>query len=432
MAATGTDDINLAPENDHDDDNQDNVDLDANDDGTGDATAQANVPAAPGGGGNRPTNFNLRVEQNKIPEFFGAKSKDTISAADFIQRLEDLAKTNRWTDAQTYHHFANSLRNPPQEWLSSIVDWNMDENFRLVWSDFKDLFKQEYAVQTNDKLILEGLSNLAMKSNETTNKLLTRITRTTRVVRESFDEYDAKIPYPHNNINGGISNNAFRRFLRQYDTMWINFFKMNLFKAALTPELRSVVAQQEQETITIKRMYQVATTAQRELKGKGPALVNEVREEEPTAESKTDDVAAFNRQGGARPRNNQAGGQNRGNYNSGQGGYQAGSGRGAGNSGSGSNNNRNSKYCYFCKIQGHQQEECRKRMKENKPCRDAQGRYYWPKVYFMEESDAKAINSIDHEEETSQDTFHIAGFKTSTRNTNTRTAALPPQFSGFQ
>ncbi len=56
-----------------------------------------------------------------------------------------------------------------------------------------------------------------------------------------------------------------------------------------------MVAQQEQDTITIKKMYQVATTAQRELKGKGPALVNEVREEEPLAESEIDDVAAFNR-----------------------------------------------------------------------------------------------------------------------------------------
>jgi hypothetical protein len=37
-----------------------------------------------------------------------------------------------------------------------------------------------------------------------------------------------KILYPHNDINGGISNAAFRRFLRQYDAMWINFFKMNL------------------------------------------------------------------------------------------------------------------------------------------------------------------------------------------------------------
>jgi hypothetical protein len=278
MATTGGDDINLAPENDHDDDTvgNDNVDLDGHDDGTGDTTAQANVPAAPGRG-NGPTNFNLRVEQNK--------SKDTISAADFIRILEDLAKTNQWMDAQTYHHFANSLPNPALEWLSSIVNWNTDKNVRLVWSDFKDLFKQEYAVQTNDKLILEGLLNLAMKPNEMTNELLT--TRTTQVIRESFDEYDAKILYPHNEVNGGISNNSFRRFLRQYDAMWIIFFKMHLFKAALTPELRLVVAQQEQETITIKKMYQVATTAQQELKGKGPALVNEVREEEIPTENET-------------------------------------------------------------------------------------------------------------------------------------------------
>ncbi len=40
-----------------------------------------------------------------------------------------------------------------------------------------------------DRLVL---SNLAMKPNETTNELLTRITWTTRVIRESFDEYDAK------------------------------------------------------------------------------------------------------------------------------------------------------------------------------------------------------------------------------------------------
>ncbi len=107
----------------------------------------------------------------------------------------------------------------------------------MVWSEFKDLFKQEYAIQTNDKLILEGLSNLAMKPNETTNELLTRITRTTRVIRETFDKYEAKIPHPLNDINGGISNRTFEAFLRQYNAMWINFFKMNLFNAALTPEL---------------------------------------------------------------------------------------------------------------------------------------------------------------------------------------------------
>ncbi len=72
-----------------------------------------------------------------------------------------------------------------------------------------------------------------MKPSETTNELLTRITRTTRVNWESFDEYDAKIPYQHNDINGGISNATFQTFLRQYDAMWVNFFKMNLLKQLL-------------------------------------------------------------------------------------------------------------------------------------------------------------------------------------------------------
>jgi hypothetical protein len=58
-------------------------------------------------------------------------------------------------------------------------------------------------------------------------------------------------------------------------------------------------------------------------------------------------------------------------------------------------------------------------MKENKPCRDAQGRYYWPKIYFLEENDAKAVSSIDHEGETTQDPFHIAELSTSNRNSNT-------------
>jgi hypothetical protein len=91
MTTTGGDNINIAQDQDHDNDDH-NIDLDGNDDDTGDATGTATTGGAPGGNG--PTNFNLRVEQNKIPEFFGAKSKDTISTADFIRRLEDLAKTN--------------------------------------------------------------------------------------------------------------------------------------------------------------------------------------------------------------------------------------------------------------------------------------------------------------------------------------------------
>jgi hypothetical protein len=71
-------------------------------------------------------------------------------------------------------------------------------------------------------------------------------------------------------------------------------------------------------------------------------------------------------------------------------------------------------------------------MKENKPCRDAQGRYYWPKIYVMDDNDAKTVSSIDHEEETRQHSGRLAEISNAHNSPNTRTAALSPDYSGFQ
>ncbi len=61
--------------------------------------------------------------------------------------------------------------------------------------------------------------------------------------------------------------------------------------------------------------------------------------------------------------------------------------------GPGNNSNGNRKYHFYCKIQNHTQEECFKRIRENKLCKDKQGRAYWPKVYINKESDTKRSNS---------------------------------------
>ena len=71
-------------------------------------------------------------------------------------------------------------------------------------------------------------------------------------------------------------------------------------------------------------------------------------------------------------------------------------------------------------------------MKENKPCRDAQGRYYWPKIYVMDDNDAKAVSSIDHEDVTVQNSDHLTETSSAHKSLNTRTAALSPHYSGFQ
>jgi hypothetical protein len=35
--------------------------------------------------------------------------------------------------------------------------------------------------------------------------------------------------------------------------------------------------------------------------------------------------------------------------------------------------------CWYCNIPGHRQEECRKRIKDGKPCTELDGSTYWPK-----------------------------------------------------
>jgi hypothetical protein len=81
MALVGGDNIQVHQDND--DHDKGNVNAGNATDQDGDATGTAAATGVAGGTGT--TNFNLWVEQNKIPEFFGTKSKDMISAADFIR-----------------------------------------------------------------------------------------------------------------------------------------------------------------------------------------------------------------------------------------------------------------------------------------------------------------------------------------------------------
>jgi hypothetical protein len=54
------------------------------------------------------------------------------------------------------------------------------------------------------------------------------------------------------------------------------------------------------------------------------------------------------------------------------------------NSNPGNNSNRNKMTCIFCQKQGHQQEECRKRINSNQPCLDSNSKPFWPKINMTE------------------------------------------------
>jgi hypothetical protein len=342
------------------------------------------VPTPPAAAAAGQTTLAFKVEQSKIPEYFGQKGKDNITGIVFIRKIEDLARTNRWTDTTTYANVANNLKGFARKWLFATVemlDWALAQ---LTWTNLKPRFQRQFATQTDEKMIMEGLSNLAMKPGESTGELLARITSTMVIIKESYASYENKPPAPANfDVNNGFTMPVCRRWKDDVLNNTQQFLKMQLFRAALTPELRKVLAQRNPNNMTLDDMYQIATDTQREA---GPKIKQAVAAVQPDNEE--EEIAAFQKRKNknfSQKKNTSYATSNATNKT----GYKGYSNNYKSNSGPGNNASRNGKYCFYCKLQNHTQDECFKRIREKKPCRDRQGRAYWPRVYLTENSDAQ-------------------------------------------
>jgi hypothetical protein len=341
-------------------------------------------PAAGAAGAAGQTTLAFKVEQSKIPEYFGQKGKDNITAIVFIRKIEDLARTNRWTDATTYANVANNLKGFAREWLfatTEMLDWTPAQ---LTWTNLKPRFQRQFATQTDEKMIMEGLSNLAMKPGESTGELLARITNTMVIIKESYASYENKPPAPANfDVNNGFTMPVCRQWKDDVLNNTQQFLKMQLFRAALTPELRKVIAQRDPNNMTLDDMYQITTDTQREA---GPKIKQAIAAVHP--EKEEEEIAAFQKRKNKNFNQKKSSSYTASNATT-RTGYKGYSNKYTSNAGPGNNTNRNGKYCFYCKLQNHTQDECFKRIREKKPCRDRQGRAYWPRVYVTENSDSQ-------------------------------------------
>jgi hypothetical protein len=96
---------------------------------------QQNVPAS------AQTMLAFKVEQSKVPEFWGQKAKDTVSAIIFIRKIDDLARTNNWNNTTSYANVANALKGFVHDRLFAnveMLDWEGDQ---LTWTNLKTRFQ---------------------------------------------------------------------------------------------------------------------------------------------------------------------------------------------------------------------------------------------------------------------------------------------------
>jgi hypothetical protein len=52
-----------------------------------------------------------------VPDYWGQKAKDTVTAIVFIWMIDDLAWTNNWNDTTAYANVANALKGFARDWI---------------------------------------------------------------------------------------------------------------------------------------------------------------------------------------------------------------------------------------------------------------------------------------------------------------------------
>jgi hypothetical protein len=336
---------------------------------------QINVPHAQAVQG--PNGLQLRFEKAKLPEFWGQKDKDSIAAAEFAKRIDWNVQANGWTDEEAYSNFGMALRGSADIWLESMITLQKIEGARARWSIIKPFFKAEFAIQNDDKLILDGLAHMAMKKTENVRDYFGRLNKTNNIIMEGKCHYTLLPPKPVVQANGFLDTAEVDAYYDIRDKAIGEFYLLNLFRAGLPTELKRVINLQSLNELDLYNAVKLAT------------IESLSREEAKTSshvfaiEDDTEDAVDAVNYRPQKSSNQASRGQNRnfrGNRGSSSNRGNPYSWRNPNQQQPGSNSNRNKQICVFCKIPNHRQEECRKRINANKPCLDTNGHPFWPKV----------------------------------------------------
>jgi hypothetical protein len=162
------------------------------------------------------TNVMLKQEIVKIPEFFGKKSKDTVTAQEFISRIDECQVSNDWNNTMTFANFWLCLCGEAEEWLSSTVCHLKLTAAQKTWTRICPLFKQEFATTSDNKLIIDELANLAHKPGENPRKFFSWLEKLFNVLHENYTSYRIKPDRPAQLPAGNYSKDALTQYANDH------------------------------------------------------------------------------------------------------------------------------------------------------------------------------------------------------------------------
>jgi hypothetical protein len=316
----------------------------------------------------------LKQEVIKLPKFYGQPEKDSISALDFISRIDECQISNDWNDVTSFSNFRLVLRGQAEKWIASIVCHLQLTAAQKTWTRIRPLFKKEFAMVSDDKLIIDSLAKLSHWPNENPRMFFSRQEELLHVLKESYASYRIKPQRPAQQPQpqGGFSEDDLTKVGNDNIDFFTNFLFTQMFGATAPKNNCRLISHKDQSRLTVDDAYQIFFTKHLVEIDKKTAPIHAVSEEQDTASQ--DRRAAFWPQQKQQPCNSQQNFNNGGNRSRGQG-FSRGNfnNRQSNPTQVGSNTARNGKFCIYCKILSNTQQECRKPIRDNKPCVNKKG-----------------------------------------------------------
>ena len=327
----------------------------------------------------------INTDIANIPIFYGDKAKDTITLTYYISRLDQGVSALEWTDAQAYTYFANSTKGTAANWIIGHLVEN--DGIAKHWSIFKPAFRLAFGDITDHTIFASDMGRLNI--NQFNGNLIdyhAAIATSMTLHLEQFADHQLTLPAGHGFTAEQIiicRNETTKLAKHIHNVLRKEFFingltKKQIDKIANKPELTTageMVAFLKRNDEISKRQDIAPPPAP------APAPAAKISATEVEDDDEVAAFAAFQAQRLASK--SQQRGRGQGGYR-GRGSYGAQRQNGnGGNSGNGQNGGQKQEtvrpFCVHCRIMGHKQEVCRRRIADNAPCFDAHGAPFYPK-----------------------------------------------------
>lgn len=298
-----------------------------------------------------------------LPLFYGKKEKETVSPHVLLDRINRASVIAGWnTDERKCTEFYMILRDRALIWWDSLE--NCDNVNREVWADVQREFLAAYEPKFTARTTCTNFQDLVQRSGENVHDYYLRVTEALKKM------CDAKPDTIHTvRIDRGGASAAEAAAIKREGVLDSErFFMHQLFIAGLKEEIRTKIMEAGktsiQDSVTLARELEVIMNDRK--KSGNVANVKTTHEQDIQGEEylEEEELTAINAvrfQKGKPPLRFVRGPERQV--------------RSAPPQRSQQQQNFNSK-CRYCKIPGHQQKVCRKRILAGAPCVDINGKPY--------------------------------------------------------